>query len=370
MRSILFALIFLFSGNLFAHSAFELKKAEYSGFPNTLKGRDFFTIQASKKASTKIMSSEPLARDTETCRAHIAKVICLVDPVDDIDKPIEKPIERVCLEGGQNYTAIFERLYDNYPPAFQKMFCSLHHLYIEKKFFGTAYAGTIEDENKKIIGAVMGIRQSVLDENLNLQTWASWKEQQSFGGVKDSYTILPHLPQIETTSQTNANDFLYFVIAHEFGHIFDFANDINAFKTCKEYPDEGDPECEMAEGTWGAISWITESTAKPANEFPNRKGLCFYSCGQTPLSPELAPQIYADLHKTEFISTYATTQPWDDFADSLGYYLSAQNLKTRYILDTRQGQQYDIIEKLYSPVFAKKYQYIEQFLQRSDIVYP
>lgn len=61
------------------------------------------------------------------------------------------------------------------------MFCSLNYIFIEKEFFGTAYASPLKDSNGNIIGAMMGIRQSVLDENLNLETWASWKEQLSFG---------------------------------------------------------------------------------------------------------------------------------------------------------------------------------------------
>ncbi|MBK9321986.1 MAG: hypothetical protein IPM97_03335 [Bdellovibrionaceae bacterium] len=84
---------------------------------------------------------------------------------------------------------------------FKKMFCSLKHIFVEKHFFGTAYAGTLKDQNGAMNGAMMGIRQSVLDQNLNLTTWASWKEQLSFGGVADSYTSSPDLPHIETSSK-------------------------------------------------------------------------------------------------------------------------------------------------------------------------
>ena len=87
------------------------------------------------------------------------------------------------------------------------MFCSLKHIYIEKKFYGTAYAFGTYDQDKKMDGAELGIRQSVLDQNLKLTNWASWKEQLSFGGVTDSYTVTPYLPRIETTLKTYPDAF-------------------------------------------------------------------------------------------------------------------------------------------------------------------
>jgi hypothetical protein len=57
--------------------------------------------------------------------------------------------------------------------------------------------------------------------------------------------------------------------------------------------------------------------------------------------------LYQHLYASSFISTYASTNPWDDFADSLAYYFSAENLKATYILDTAQGTSYDVVAKLF-----------------------
>jgi len=186
-----------------------------------LKRLSNFTVSVQKNDVRFRAASSSLGGATD-CRAHIESVMCLVDPPEN--KSEEPGSDRPCLPGGQAYAKYFEALYDNYPSALQKMFCSLRHIYIEKDFFGTAYAGLVKDEAGRPIGAKMGIRKSVLDENLNLGLWASWKEQLSFGGVTDSYTLTPNLPSIQTASDGNLNDFLYFVVAHEFGHIFDFIN--------------------------------------------------------------------------------------------------------------------------------------------------
>jgi hypothetical protein len=342
-------------------ASFELNKSQYRGFPNTLHGRDFFTSRSNLPASFTTLKAE-------SCRENISQVICLVDPALEN----QKPQDRKCLEGGKAYAVYFEQLYDNYPPAMQKMFCSLRYLFIEKQFFGTAYAGALRDDSKKLVGAMMGIRKSVLDEKLDLKTWASWKDQLNFGGVADSYHYSSELPVVDTTANNRANDFLYFVISHEFGHLFDFANDLNKTKNCPP-PSAStleDPECEMAEGSWGSISWITDKKIKPAHDFPLRTSLCFYTCNGKSLAKSDVTSVYQGIYPTSFISLYSTTEPWDDFADSLAYYLSRKNLQASYRIDTHQGDIFNITEKLDSAVFAEKYRYIDQFMNRADIVYP
>jgi len=368
-------------------AAFDLH--ETTGFPNTLRGRDFFIYRSDTHAAdthaadthaadthaadthaadthAADIHAADIRRATESCRDNIAKVICRVDPAQK-DQDI---MTRVCLTGGEKYAEPFERLYDNYPPALQKMFCSLKRIFIEREFFGTAYAGLIKRGGEKQEGAMIGIRQSVLDENLALGAWASWKEQLSFGGPTDAYKPRPDLPIIQAKAHAKANDFLYFVIAHEFGHLFDFANDLNKTRNCRK--DSGDDEtCEMTEDSWGGISWLTNKSPKPENEFDLRSSLCFYWCNGLPLPATAVPAVYEGLNKTSFISLYATTQPWDDFADTLAYDLSFRKIGLRYKIETVPGGAvYDIGDKLRSPLFAAKFAYIRKFLTRQDIVYP
>ncbi len=323
---------------------------------------DFFLISDAKiKAAPE--------RDLTRCREHIRETLCLVDPTDNPD--LSAP--RECLAGGQDYAPLFERLYDQYPPTLQKVFCSLTQIYIEKEFYGTAYAGLLEDANRQPIGgAVVGIRKSVLDENLSLSQWASWKEQLSFGGISSSYTTLPGLPQVHSESPQATNDFLFFVIAHEFAHVLDFANNVN--RVTEECVGEGDDEdCNLHPESFGAFSWESELRALPENEFTQRKNLCFYWCMEENISffPHAEmPALYERLDTGNFISLYAMTQAWDDFAESVAFYLLDKKLKSTYLLDSGHGARYDVIQKLKSKVFRKKYDYVEDFLNRSDLAYP
>lgn len=325
---------------------------------------DFF-IQT---LSTEEKASFVFEEDVSDCRKHIEEIMCLHDGEVDDD-------ELNCKENSRDYAIYFQELYDQYPPSFQKMFCSLNIIEVLTHFYGTAFAGLIKDENGEVLGARMGIRQSVLDQKLTLQHWTTWKEQLSFGGVNDqNYTISPNLPQIHTQGPNDLNDFLYFVVAHEFGHIFDFANQLNRMADdCDMDKFFNDPnyDCKYHPESWGEISWSTFEKVKPQNEFPNQQGLCFYWCDGSPLNPNTIPQVYHDLYyQSDFISIYATTQAWDDFAESLAYYVTDLLLGSPYVLNTQQGQTYNMMQKLKTPLFSRKIQYIENFLNSDSIHYP
>ena len=237
--------------------------------------KDFYIQKVSKNSINEKNWNNYNLSNTTPCRDRIKTIMCLVNP----GNPMTDTSPRECQAGGELYAPYFEALYDAYPPILQKMFCSLQVINIEKSFFGTAYAGLIENKDGKILGAHMGIRKSVLDENLNLQTWASWKDQLSFGGISDSYSLTPGLPTIETISpQLGISDFLYFVVAHEFGHILDFSNNLNKMVNCtnETFHQENHPECLMEPSSWGGISWISDERTNLNNDFNHRKDLCFY----------------------------------------------------------------------------------------------
>jgi hypothetical protein len=303
------------------------------------------------------LNSHPLKiQSSPDCRSELKEKICLV-------QASEVPGEdRECENGGEGYLDIFEKLYDAYPPLLKNVFCSLDIIYIEKGFDGTAYAGSNPEATK----VILGIRQSVLDEKMSLARWATWKEQLSFGGSPLDYSVRDDLPVVSSKPDFEINDFLYFLVAHEFGHILDFSLKLNDTLDCPEGSDANpDPECLMKPGSWGAISWENNKRPKPQNDFLNREGLCFYWCGNNPLYLLTVQPIYEALyHRTDFISLYSTTQPWDDFADSLAYVLTSENLGSTYVIDSCQGSALDMVAKLKSPLFKKKYEFIQKVLRK------
>lgn len=282
----------------------------------------------------------------EDCKANVKNVVCLVNNADGTDA-----LGRECAEGTNKYIPIFEALHDRFPPKLQKMFCAVRKIYVEKTLKSTAYASA---------SGVIGIRQSLIDEKLDLAAWATWKEQLTFGGSLTSYATKGDLPVFATSSEDNANNFLYNVIAHEFGHLFDFANDLNESDGFK-----------MKAGSWGDISWQTFTKPKAEFDFPNRNKVCFYDCGNHPLKKEAIPQIYKDLkEKSNFLNTYTSRNAYEDFADTFAFYVMFNHTTATYKIDTKQGLAYDVREDFKSDRLKKKVEYIKDFLAKDNIQYP
>jgi hypothetical protein len=306
------------------------------------------------------------------CRDHIHQIACLVDPVVEGD-----PNPRVCQPVSAELIEPLQKVYDVYPPQLQKVFCSLGRIYIEKQFIGTAYAGLDEKGEK----AIMGIRETALSQPLTLASWASWKEQLSFGGTKTGYSSVPELPRIESSMNVQgASDFLYFVIAHEFGHVLDFAKKVNVFDCPSgSDPSKGPVTCAARRGDWSALSWesqvrgLPESSddpwglrgwvLNPLGRFAFREDLCFYGCN-SPAHPERAGDLYAGLYRSNLLTAYAATNAWDDFAESLAFYAAGKLGGFRYDVRLPDGTVYDLAGKVNEPVFASKLNYLESFFEK------
>lgn len=327
---------------------------------------DFYVADSvlADRASGKRQSKRERVSDPSSCGDRIPSLMCLVDPRDPAAPAGE---ERKCLEGGEIYAVPFRKVFSSLTPVFQEMFCSIDRIFVEKQLGATGYAGIGEGGSVHI-----GIRKTVLDSELSFQKWATWKEQLSFGGLTGSYEPTEGLSFFTMSPVEGVSDFLYQFLVHEFGHQFDFANDVNAtVEGCEpSFTDDEPKECEFLPGTWGALSWKTDRTPLPEQDFAGRKGFCFYGCGAATTSRTQARDMYRGLFDSSFINAYAATNPFDDFADALAYYAAASYLKQNVWIDDGQGTRYDLTMKLKSERFRSKLEYLEKFLSGADIKYP
>jgi hypothetical protein len=300
------------------------------------------------------------------CRARIHEIVCLVDPSTD-DGQNEDPLRRPCLPGSGAYAAPFEQLYDRFPAHLRKTYCGLRRIFIEKEFYATAYAGlTMDSPDGVPNGAIVGIRKDLVDQPFGLDRWSSWKEQLNFGGDPQSYAINPALPMIHSSSQ----DMLYYVLAHEFGHIFDFMNHLNRWDDCKFGRDAVTGTCVAARGSWSELGWANIfGQPKAGNDFPLRKALCFYGCNGNFIDPSRAGELYRGLFATNFISVYAASNPYEDWAEAFAFFTFQHELGATYALTLADGGRFDFIGHLQSAVMADKVNFVAHFLQ-GEIVYP
>ena len=279
----------------------------------------------------------------EDCKAKIKDSVCVVEPGGSA--------ERECLPESVNYVPLFERIHDRIPVALQKMFCRVSRIFVEKELKSTAYASPWS--------LAIGIRKSLLDEKLTFAHWASWKEQLTFGGKLDSYHTDENLPTF--VSNGTHEDFVTNVMIHEFGHLFDFANDLNQTSGA-----------EMKSGTWGALSWKNLMMPLAQFDFSDRVGVCFYDCEDHPLPKQKVQKVYEDLYaQTNFLNTYTSRNAREDFADTFAFHFSFDlDPALSYVLETRQGKTFDFKAEMASSRLSKKVSYIEAFVNQSDLLYP
>ena len=302
----------------------------------------------STDAKTFNLPSSTANKDLQICRQHIAKAVCWVDP-----NPFGVEMDRPCLKGGEKFVPAFEGHFDRSSDMIKKMYCHVDRLWVEKQTDSTAYASPIMDRfGGKMIAGGVGVRQEVVELQATFDHWLSWKEETSFGG--DLETTKSTMGVINYISNKSEKEFFFdYVMNHEFGHLFDFANDINERFTTSD---------------WSKLSWKTPSQPTSGNDYPLRDRLCYYYCHGHFIDKKDAGVIFSGLMKTNFLSTYASRHPAEDWAETFAHYIAAKDLGLVYRVET-QDQKFDLTAHFNSPLLEQKREYVEKFM-KSSYLYP
>jgi|GEM_PF-1180021 hypothetical protein len=335
---------------------------------------DFFHSVVGEKSLSEADQNWQHATD---CRANISKVLCEVDPLPE-DQWSEL-LDRRCLGNEQKYLPALLEIYDGFDSINQKMFCSLRRIFIEREYSATAYASSvgIKGENGKITqipGAVIGIRKSLLERKLDLAQWLSWKEQLNFTAIKNEFTTPLAYPVYKTHGDI---PLLQYVLVHEIGHLFDFANNINEVvvddPTCearttsrRQYHQECKPH--FTPTSWGLISWENIYFLRAEKDFFGSDKFCFYNCKSYPNKQDML-KTYKGLSNSDFLSGYAASSFMEDFAESWAAHWLIKTHKADLSLHASRELNFKVSEKYNSKKFAQKRSYLEQFL-KSEIKYP
>lgn len=345
------------------------QKPEPQGTEKIGGSSDFFKITLNSSSSEWIRPTD--------CRAHISEVVCEVEPEDDWTKSLERP----CLGGEQKYVSVLEKIYDNLDPMNQKMFCSLRRIFIEREFFATGYASLIfvKDETegyKKLPGAILGYRKSIFEQQPDFTKWLTWKEQKNFAKTSDeNFEVVLDFPKYEMSQNF---DLIQDVTVHEFGHMFDFSNKlVQEVETVPDCLNENIDSLEkylekckpiMIENTFGDISWINSGFAKSNSDFDGRNRLCFYYC-ETFMTPQEMVNMYVGLSTSDFVTSYAASNPRDDFAETWAIRWMLEYKNAHLILKASENFSFSTYDIYNSEKFKPKRQFLDRFLT-SNIQYP
>lgn len=253
----------------------------------------------------------------DDCREKLAQQVCLYDPKRDCVPDTEA-----------RYYPKFQAAYDLLPAKLQAGLCTLKRIQV-KGWMGGASAYMW-----------FSFRASVLDQNFNLDTWATWKDQLNFGLPNDNrFTLRPDLPSVRT-NLSNETPALYFVLLHELGHHLTFT-------------------------TAGFDVW-DEIDKRPENRFPHFWDICGYGCVKYNIPPSDIPALYRDLDRSYFISLYSAGSHYEDPPDTFAYWMmNEQYPDLEYWLELPNGDRYDVMKKLRSPRMKGKRDVIAKWYEGS-----
>ena len=272
---------------------------------------------------------------SDDCRDRIGRMVCLVKPIRNLFRRSDL-LSRTCLPGGDTYELTFLEIFDAYPKPLQNKMCGLNRIFIEQSFWASGYA--------HIKTNAIGVRQDILDKHLSLSDWATWKEQSAYDYPKDA-----GLPKVSAHLPLSSSGAAYYIVTHELAHLIGVATGAS----------------DLGKQSFADWSWKkANKRAVPQGLSPDWKRPCFYLCGHKSHATTRPQNTYETLRKSPFISLYATSNPAEDFAETLTFYVLSRQPGFRYVIQLADGSEIDIREKLESEPMRPKIEYIANMLQR------
>lgn len=142
--------------------------------------------------------------------------------------------------------------------------------------------------------------------------WATWREGTPFRPATGMECRL----LIEPAAQDLGRNAIAYVILHELGHLVGVATGAH-----DNWWEQGDP----AGYPFSAISWRRGKkggvTSHWDKGFPERARLRFYADAEAQLPGDQRLDIYSKLARTDFVSLYAATGSYEDFAETYAMYV-------------------------------------------------
>ena len=210
------------------------------------------------------------------------------------------------------------------PEAIQeKLKKKLAAIYLVQQLGGSAVANSIytNGPSSPEIAGFLALDTFALNKKAN--DWATWKDQSPFRD--GTYSIRT------TIANDSANDRIHayqFILLHELGHILAIGTDIHP---------SWDTAGPLNSFPFSKLSWKEKGDwyeHNGANQIPKT---VFYATEQNKRSGDEILSIYEALEKTSFVTLYASTNPFDDFAETFATYVHSQLMQNPYRVEILKG---------------------------------
>ncbi len=221
----------------------------------------------------------------------------------------------------------------------------------------TGYGELLKDFDENRMGFIV-FDVDFLNKKAN--EWISWRENSPFKG-KGVYAVEVEIESKENDSRKSA---IQYILLHEVGHLVGVAKGAHP-----NWFDGGDPQG----WPFAKLSWLTHKAmfkgeSKYDGFFRTRKELKFYAFENAALSSEAIGETYKALSKTDFVSLYAATNMYDDFAETYAMYVHVNLQNKPWIVRAmREGK---IVREIREPILErrliKKKEYMDELFREKN----
>ena len=183
-------------------------------------------------------------------------------------------------------------------------------LFLVEELGGTAYGELLRDFDNNKLGFIV---LDVSSLNRKANEWISWRANSPFV-MKGRYIIEA---EIEKKISDDRKAAIQYILLHEVGHLIGVAKGAHPNWITGGHPQKW---------PFTKLSWITMERgligkSKYDEIFTNRNKLKFYAFQNASLTSEDIGETYDQLLKTDFVSLYASTNMYDDFAETYAMYV-------------------------------------------------
>jgi len=173
--------------------------------------------------------------------------------------------------------------------------------------------------------------------------WATAKELSPYQG-SGRWSVQVELADAKSNTRLEA---LQFIVLHELGHVIGIGTGmVPGFGTLPDVD-------KVKDYAFLKLSWTVDGRrfhSLVEKDFPVFRNFKFYAKPGDQSSRDTIPGIYAALAQTSFVSAYASTDPQDDFAETLAIYVWTQLLKKPYRVQILDGNK---VERSFSPDWSR-----------------
>jgi hypothetical protein len=206
-------------------------------------------------------------------------------------------------------------------------------VFLVEKLGSTGYTDIVYDASGTPVSGFVVIDPTAIGPK-KANEWMTWKEQTPFA-ADDSTKVLA---RIERKSQDNIPNALQFILLHEFGHAISIGEDfIPSWSQTSSNPKQ-ENEFKFYKFSWASSDGKGKFRSNFDSSMTERVKITYYFGAKNRTSEVL--KVYRDLEKTNFPTLYASTSPYDDFADSFAGYVHSVLMKKPYeILILKNGKE-------------------------------